>query len=167
MSVSTSNTEFTIRKAKEEDVPVILRFIIALAEFEKLSHEVVATEEDLSRHLFGENRVAEVLIGYEGWLPVGFALFFHNFSTFLGKPGIYLEDLFVLEEHRGKGYGTRLLASLATLSLERDCGRLEWAVLDWNEPSIEFYKSLGARMMDEWIVNRISGEPLLKLAEKL
>ena len=167
MSVSTSNTEFTIRKAKEEDVPVILRFIIALAEFEKLSHEVVATEEDLSRHLFGENRVAEVLIGYEGRLPVGFALFFHNFSTFLGKPGIYLEDLFVLEEHRGKGYGTRLLASLAALALERDCGRLEWAVLDWNEPSIEFYKSLGARMMDEWIVNRISDEPLLKLAEKL
>ena len=167
MSVSTSNTGFTIRKAKEEDVPVILIFIKALAEYEKLSHEVVATEMDLRRHLFGENRVAEVLIGYEDSLPVGFALFFHNFSTFLGKPGIYLEDLFVLEEHRGKGYGTRLLASLAVLALERDCGRLEWAVLDWNEPSIEFYKSLGARIMDEWIVNRMNGEPLLKLAKML
>jgi len=108
-----------------------------------------------------------VLIGYEGELPVGFALFFHNFSTFLGKPGIYLEDLFVLEEHRGKGYGTKLLARLAALALERNCGRLEWAVLDWNESSIEFYKSLGARMMDEWIVNRLTGKNLVKLANRV
>ena len=165
MSVSTSNTGFTIRKAKEEDVPVILRFIKALAEYERLSHEVVATEEDLIRHLFGENRVAEVVIGYEDILPVGFALFFHNFSTFLGKPGIYLEDLFVLKEYRGKGYGKSLLTYLARLALERDCGRLEWAVLDWNEPAIEFYKSLGAKLMNEWIVSRVSGESLDKLAE--
>jgi len=110
--------------------------------------------------------MAEVLIGYEGEVPVGFALFFHNFSTFLGKPGIYLEDLFVLEEYRGKAYGTKLLAYLAALAVERKCGRLEWAVLDWNEPSIEFYKSLGARMMDEWIVNRMSDENLVKLATK-
>ena len=165
MSVSASNTGFTIRKAKEEDVPVILRFIKALAEYERLSHEVVATEEDLRRHLFGENRVAEVVIGYEDLLPVGFALFFHNFSTFLGKPGIYLEDLFVLEEHRGKGYGTRMLASLAALALERDCGRLEWAVLDWNEPAINFYERLGAEAQSEWIRYRLSGKSLADLAQ--
>lgn len=100
----------------------------------------------------------------KGGVPAGFALFFHNFSTFLGKPGIYLEDLFVLEEHRGKGYGKRLLAKLAAIAMERNCGRLEWAVLDWNEPSIEFYKSLGASMMDEWIINRMTGESLSNLA---
>lgn len=155
---------FEIRAAQREDVPLILDFINKLAEYERLSHEVVATEADLASYLFGEKKVAEVLIGFEGEQPVGFALFFHNFSTFLGKPGIYLEDLFVLESHRGKGYGKRLLASLAALALERKCGRLEWAVLDWNEPSIKFYKSLGARMMDEWIVNRMTGEELVKLA---
>ena len=167
MMQSIHNKPFSIRKAKQEDVPVILDFIEKLAEYEHLSHEVVATRADLERYLFGDEKVAEVLMGYEGQIPVGFALFFHNFSTFLGKPGIYLEDLFVLEEHRGKGYGTKFLASLAALAMERNCGRLEWAVLDWNEPSIEFYKSLGARMMDEWIVSRVSGEPLIKLAEKL
>jgi GNAT superfamily N-acetyltransferase len=155
---------FTIRTAGKEDVLLILDFIKKLAEYERLSHEVVAIPADLDRYLFGNEKVAEVIIGCEGELPVGFALFFHNFSTFLGKPGIYLEDLFVLEEHRGKGYGTRLLAHLAALAIERSCGRLEWAVLDWNEPSIEFYKSLGARMMDEWIVNRMTGENLAKLA---
>ena len=157
---------FSIRKAEQADVSLILHFIKKLAEYEKLSHEVVATEADLERYLFGDEKVAEVLIGYEGELPVGFALFFHNFSTFLGKPGIYLEDLFILEEHRGKGYGTKLLVRLAALAVERNCGRLEWAVLDWNESSIEFYKSLGAKMMDEWIVNRMSGESLVKLAAK-
>ncbi|MDF1575898.1 MAG: GNAT family N-acetyltransferase [Bacteroidales bacterium] len=157
---------FIIREAQKEDVPLILDFIKKLAEYERLSHEVVATEADLEKYLFGDERVAEVVIGYEGELPVGFALFFHNFSTFLGKPGIYLEDLFVLESHRGKGYGKLLLASLAARALERDCGRLEWAVLDWNTPSIEFYKSLGARMMDEWIVNRMTGDSLVKLASK-
>ena len=162
----TDNKHFTIQKAEKTDVPVILDFIKKLAEYERLSHEVVATLADLERYLFGDEKVAEVLIGYEEELPVGFALFFHNFSTFLGKPGIYLEDLFVLDEHRGKGYGTKLLASLASLAMERNCGRMEWAVLDWNEPSIEFYKSLGARMMDEWIVNRMTGESLTELAGK-
>lgn len=155
---------FVIRKAEKEDVPVILDFIKKLAEYERLSREVVATRADLERYLFGDEKVAEVVIGYEGEEPAGFALFFHNFSTFLGKPGIYLEDLFVLEKHRGKGYGTKLLANLAAIAMERNCGRLEWAVLDWNEPSIEFYKSLGARMMDEWIVNRMTGESLSNLA---
>ena len=162
----TDNKYFTIRKAEKADVPVILDFINKLAEYERLSHEVVATRADLELYLFGDEKVAEVLIGYEKELPVGFALFFHNFSTFLGKPGIYLEDLFVMEEHRGKGYGTKLLASLAAIAMERNCGRLEWAVLDWNEPSIEFYKSLGAIMMDEWIVNRMTGESLRELAGK-
>ena len=157
MMQEADNKHFTIRNAEKADVPVILYFINKLAEYERLSHEVVATQADLERYLFGDEKVAEVLIGYEEDVPVGFALFFHNFSTFLGKPGIYLEDLFVLEEHRGKGYGTKLLASLAVLAMERNCGRLEWAVLDWNEPSIEFYKSLGARLMNEWLVNRLTG----------
>ena len=164
---SESSTNLSIRKAGKTDIPLVLDFINKLAEYERLSHEVLATEGDLERYLFGKEKVAEVLIGYEGELPVGFALHFHNFSTFLGKPGIYLEDLFVLEEHRGKGYGTKLLARLAALALERNCGRLEWAVLDWNESSIEFYKSLGARMMDEWIVNRLTGENLVKLANRV
>lgn len=164
MKQSSTIQPFVTRKAEKEDVPVILDFIKKLAEYERLSHEVVATVADLERYLFGHEKVAEVVIGYEGEAPVGFALFFHNFSTFLGKPGIYLEDLFVLEEHRGKGYGTKLLAYLAAIAMERNCGRLEWAVLDWNEPSIAFYKSLGARMMDEWIVNRMTGESLENLA---
>ena len=166
MIQSDSNKPFVIRKAEQADVSLVLHFIKKLAEYEKLSHEVVATEADLDKYLFGTEKMAEVLIGYEGEVPVGFALFFHNFSTFLGKPGIYLEDLFVLEEHRGKAYGTKLLAHLAALALDRNCGRLEWAVLDWNEPSIEFYKSIGARMMDVWIVNRLSGENLVNLASK-
>jgi GNAT superfamily N-acetyltransferase len=164
MMPSDNDKPFVIRNAQRADVPVILEFIKKLAEYERLSHEVVATRSDLERYLFGDEKVAEVVIGYEGELPVGFALFFHNFSTFLGKPGIHLEDLFVLEEHREKGYGTQLLARLAALAIERDCGRLEWAVLDWNEPSIAFYKSLGASIMDEWLVNRMTGESLVKLA---
>lgn len=164
MKKDNSNT-FDIRMAGKEDVPVILDFIRRLGKYERLSHEVVATEADLERYLFGEEKVAEVMIGYEGEKPVGFALYFRNFSTFLGRPGIYLEDLFVLEEHRGKGYGKKLLARLAALVVEHNYGRLEWAVLDWNEPAIEFYKSLGARLMDEWIVNRLTGEKLHKLAD--
>jgi GNAT superfamily N-acetyltransferase len=159
-----NSTLFEIRKAKKEDVPLILDFIRRLGEYEKLSHEVVATETDLERYLFGKEKVAEVLIAYEGRKAVGFALYFRNFSTFLGRPGIYLEDLFVLEEYRGRGYGKKLLARLAVMAVEKNYGRLEWAVLDWNEPSIEFYKSLGARLMDEWIVNRLTGEKLHKLA---
>jgi len=164
MKQADGNNVFTIRNAELEDVPVVMDFINGLAEYEKLGHEVVATEADLERYLFGDERVAEVLLGYEGEVPVGFALFFHNFSTFLGKPGIYLEDLFVLEEYRGNSYGKKLLAKLAALALERNCGRLEWAVLDWNEPSIEFYKSLGASTLDEWLINRLSGKDLAKLA---
>lgn len=162
----TRNTDlFTLRKANKGDVSLILYFIQKLADYEHLSHELVATERDLEKYLFGQEKVAEVILGYEGEVPVGFALFFHNFSTFLGKPGIYLEDLFVLEEYRGKGYGKKLLTYLANLAMERNCGRLEWAVLDWNEPSIAFYKSLGASLLKEWIVNRVSGESLVKLAE--
>lgn len=164
MMQSDSNKAFTIRNSEAKDVPLIMEFIRGLAKYEKLEHEVVATEAGLERYLFGDERVAEVLLGYEGEVPVGFALFFHNFSTFLGKPGIYLEDLFVLEEFRGRSYGKKLLARLAALALERNCGRLEWAVLDWNEPSIEFYKSLGASTMDEWLINRLSGKDLANLA---
>lgn len=155
---------FEIRNAVPADVPVILSFIRKLAEYERLSHEVTATEEGLRATLFGERRNAEVIIGYEHGQPVGFALFFHNYSTFLGRPGIYLEDLFVDVEHRGKGYGRALLAHLARLTRERNCGRLEWSVLDWNEPSIRFYKSLGAVPMDEWTIYRVTGEALDKLA---
>ena len=165
MSKPPETHRLSLRNAEIQDVPLILDFIRKLADYEKLSHEVVATEKDLKKYLFGQERVAEVILGYEGEKPVGFALFFHNFSTFLGKPGIYLEDLFVIKESRGKGYGKTLLTYLAKLAMERECGRLEWAVLDWNEPSIEFYKSLGATLLSEWIVNRVSGESLVKLAE--
>lgn len=143
---------------------MILDFIKKLANYEKLSHEVVATEEALERYLFGTEKVAEVVIGYYHDRPVGFALYFYNFSTFLARPGIYLEDLYVLEEYRGKGFGKSLLCYLASLAVEKDFGRLEWAVLDWNEPSISFYKSLGAESMDEWIVNRATGESLRNMA---
>ncbi len=165
MMISTGIAGFEIRKAQKEDVPVILRFIRKLAEYERLTHEVVATEEQLEKYLFGNSPVAEVLIGYAHGEPVGFALYFYNFSTFLARPGIYLEDLFVDQAYRGKGYGKSLLACLAKLAVEKGCGRLEWAVLDWNEPSINFYKSLGARAMDEWVINRVAGDALRKLAE--
>ncbi len=157
---------FNIRQAKEKDTGLILEFIKELAKYEKLSHEVEATEEKLKKHLFSENPIAEVIIGYVNDTPVGFALYFHNFSTFLAKPGIYLEDLFVKEEFRGRGFGKALLSHLAKIAVERDCGRMEWAVLDWNEPSIKFYESLGTRLMNEWILNRLTGEPLQLLAQK-
>ena len=166
MDIITKIDNFIIRRAERKDVPLVLDFIKKLAEYERLSHEVVATEEQLEKFLFGEEKVAEVVIGYEGDLPVGFALYFYNFSTFLAKPGIYLEDLYVLEEHRGKSFGKALLTYLARLAVEKDCGRLEWAVLDWNEPSIKFYKSLGANVMEEWLVNRLTGDALLKLSEQ-
>ena len=162
-------TETEIRPATEADVPVILRFIRDLAAYEKLEHEVVATEDALRQWLFGERPAAEVVLLEESSTsgapdPVAFALFFHNFSTFLGRPGIYLEDLFVRPDRRGKGYGRRMLAHLASLAVERGCGRLEWAVLDWNEPAISFYRKLGAVAMDEWTVFRLTGAELQNLA---
>ena len=158
------NPDFEIKPATIEDVPLILSFIKKLAIYERLEHEAVATEEILRETLFGERRYAEVMIGYYQNKPVCFALFFHSFSTFLGRPGIYLEDLFVDEEQRGKGFGKALLVYLAQLAVERNCGRLEWAVLNWNEPAISFYQSLGARPMDEWTVYRLTGETLTALA---
>jgi GNAT superfamily N-acetyltransferase len=158
--------ELEIRAATEEDVPLILSLIKELAEYERLSHEVVATEEALRDSLFGERPVAEVLIGHLGDEPVGFALFFHNFSTFLGKPGIYLEDLYVRPEFRGAGIGRALLVHLARLARERGCGRLEWSVLDWNEPAIGFYKKIGASPVSGWTVYRVTGEALDDMAAR-
>jgi len=153
-----------VREASEEDVPLILSFIRELAEYEKLSREVVATEEGLRESLFGERRYAEVLIAEHDGSPAGFALFFHNFSTFLGKPGIYLEDLYVNPVFRGTGIGKKLLVHLARLAKRRGCGRLEWWVLDWNEPAIGFYESLNATAMDDWTVYRLAGKALEDLA---
>lgn len=156
--------DIAIRSATVEDTPLILSFIRELAEYEKLSHEVVATEEALRASLFGERPFAEVLLAFVGGEPLGFALFFHNFSTFLGKPGIYLEDLYVRPEHRGTGAGRALLVRLARLAVERGCGRLEWWVLDWNEPAVGFYNRIGARAMDDWTVYRLTGDALERLA---
>jgi GNAT superfamily N-acetyltransferase len=153
-----------IRAATAADVPLILDFIRRLAEYERLAHEVVATESDLRRWLFGERAYAEVAIAEWSGEPVGFALFFPNFSTFLARPGIHLEDLFVTPESRGRGIGRALLAHLARLALERGCGRLEWSVLDWNRDAIRFYRSLGAESMDDWTVFRVTGAALAGLA---
>jgi len=157
---------FELHHAEQEDVPVILGLIKELAVYEKLLHEVVATEETLKKNLFGNKRYAETVLGYYNGKPVGFALFFHNFSTFVGKPGLYLEDLYVKPEFRGKGFGKILLTYLAKLAVERDCGRYEWAVLDWNEPALKFYQSLGAKVMSEWLIHRVTGEELVRLAEQ-
>lgn len=154
----------TIRPAEEKDCGIILEFIRGLAEYERMSDQVVATEELLREWIF-EKKKAEVLIACEGEKPVGFALFFHNFSTFLGRAGIYLEDLFVFPEYRGRGYGRALLKRLAQITVERGCGRLEWACLDWNKPSIDFYLSLGAVPMEEWTVYRLTGDTLNAMAE--
>ena len=154
---------FEIKPATISDVPLILSFIKELAEYEKLSHEVVATEDILRETLFGDKPHAEAIIGYFNSLPVSFALFFHNFSTFLGRPGIYLEDLFVKPEVRGQGIGLKMLKYISRLAKERKCGRLEWWVLDWNETAIAFYKKLGAKAMDEWTVYRMTGEALENL----
>jgi GNAT superfamily N-acetyltransferase len=159
------NFGLDIRPAVAADVPIILEFIKKLAAYEKLSHEVVASEELLTETLFGAKRTAEVAIGYLGAKPVGFVLFFHNYSTFLGRPGIYIEDLFVEEDSRGRGCGRALLLYVARLAKERRCGRLEWSVLDWNEPAIGFYKKLGAVPMSDWTVFRMTGEALDTLAD--
>lgn len=165
MFIQTSIPGFKIVPAERKDIKLIKDFIYELAEYEKLTNEVIIEENDLELYLFSEKKIAEVLIGYFNEQPVGFALFFHNFSTFLGKPGIYLEDIFIREEYRGRGFGTALLRYIANIAVERNCGRLEWTVLDWNKAAIEFYKSLGARVKHEWLINRVTGESLLKLAE--
>jgi GNAT superfamily N-acetyltransferase len=158
-----------IRAAVPADVPTLLALVRELATYEKLAHEVVAREDDLRAHLFPEphepRRAEAIVVEEQGSKTVvGFALFFHNYSTFLARPGIYLEDLFVLPSHRRKGYGEALLRALARLAVERGCGRFEWSVLDWNEPAIAFYKSLGAVPMDAWTVFRVTGDALTKLA---
>lgn len=153
----------TFRPAEEKDTALLLSFIRALAEYEHMLDQVVATEAILQEWLF-DRKVAEAFFALEGETEVGFALYFHNFSTFLGRGGIYLEDLFVLPEHRGKGYGKAILQRLAQIARERGCGRLEWACLDWNKPSIDFYLSLGAVPMDEWTVYRVSGASLIQLS---
>jgi GNAT superfamily N-acetyltransferase len=154
-----------IRPATPADVPMIAALIRGLAEYERLAHAVALDEARLHDHLFGPRPFAEVLLAEDGGSVVGFALFFHNYSTFLASPGIYLEDLFVKPPHRGMGHGKALLKALAKLAVERGCGRLEWSVLNWNEPSIQFYQALGAVPLDEWSVFRVTGEALGKLAE--
>lgn len=159
------NNELTFRNAERKDIPLILKFIKELADYEKMLDEVIADEATLETWIFDKQK-AEVIFAVEGETEVGFALFFHNFSTFLGRSGIYLEDLFVKPEHRGKGYGKAILKKLASIAVERGCGRLEWWCLDWNKPSIDFYLSLGAEPMSDWTVYRISGDTLTQLAEK-
>lgn len=156
---------FAIRAATVDDVPVILELIRALATYERAPNDVTATEKGLTEVLFGEKPSAEVLLAFENETAVGFAVFFHNFSTWLGRPGLYLEDLFVRPERRGKGYGRALLIHLAKIARERGCGRMEWAVLDWNEPAIEFYRKLGAKPMDEWTVFRLTRDGIANLAD--
>ena len=153
-----------IRPGELEDVPLIAELIRGLARYEKLEREVVMTEEKLTAGLFGEHRYAETLIAENDGEPVGFALFFHNFSTFLAQPGIYLEDLFVVPEQRGRGVGRALLERLARVAVDRGCGRLEWAVLDWNKDAITFYERLGAKANSDWTVYRLTGQPLRALA---
>lgn len=160
----TAQPVIAIRPAVATDAGLILAFIRELAEYEQLSHEVVADEAGLAMQLFGERPRAEVLIAEVDGAPAGFALFFHNFSTFVGKPGLYLEDLFVRPAFRGHGLGKRLMVRLAQIAIERDCGRFEWWVLDWNTPAIDFYRRLGAVGMDAWTVQRVSGEALRALA---
>lgn len=156
--------EFSFRYAEEKDCGLILRFIRELADYEKMLDEVIATEELLREWIF-EKQKAEVIFACEDGAEIGFALFFHNFSTFLGKAGLYLEDLYVMPEHRHKGYGRAILKKLAQIAVERGCGRLEWWCLDWNRPSIDFYLSLGAEPMQDWTVYRIAGDTLTKMAQ--
>jgi GNAT superfamily N-acetyltransferase len=163
-TTSGNRVDIRIRAAVPTDAGLILAFIRELAEYEQLAHDMVADEAGLATQLFGPTPRAEVLIAEVGGAPAGFALFFHNFSTFVGKPGLYLEDLFLRPAFRGHGLGKRLMVRLAQIAVERDCGRFEWSVLDWNTPAIDFYRSLGAVGMDEWTVQRVSGEALRALA---
>lgn len=163
---ATNQASFEIRPATEDDVPVLLSLIKELAAYEHLSHEVVATEDDIERSLFAAHPIAEAVIGEYETDPIGFALYFHSFSTFLGRPGIYLEDLYVKPEHRGRGFGRRMLAYLARLAKARHCGRLEWSVLDWNEPAIKAYQRVRAVPLGDWTVYRLAGEALDKLADE-
>jgi GNAT superfamily N-acetyltransferase len=160
----TRRDDSEIRPARVEDVPIILQLIRDLATYERAPNEVSATEVQLVDVLFGERPAAEVLLAFEGKSPVGFAVYFYNFSTWLGRPGLYLEDLFVKPEKRGKGYGRALLIELAKIARDRGCGRMEWAVLDWNEPAIKFYRALGAKPMDEWTVFRLTRDGIARLA---
>jgi GNAT superfamily N-acetyltransferase len=160
----TQTSGIEIAPATPADVGLVLSLITALADYEKLRHEVIATEQSLIQALFGARPSAEAVIARVAGEPAGFALFFHNFSTFLGKPGLYLEDLFVLPEFRGRSIGKALLQYLAHLAVQRDCGRFEWAVLDWNRPARDFYESLGAEAKSDWIIHRVSGEALRRLA---
>jgi GNAT superfamily N-acetyltransferase len=162
--VKTSEN-FQIRSARVEDVPIILQLIRDLATYERAPDEVSATEEQLVDVLFGERPAAEVLLAFEGKSPVGFAVYFYNFSTWLGRSGLYLEDLFIKPEKRGKGYGRALLVELAKIARDRGCGRMEWAVLNWNEPAIKFYRAIGAKPMDEWTVFRLTGDGIARLAD--
>ena len=155
-----------ITPASVDDVPVVLRLITALAEYEHLAHEVQATEEGLRATLFGPRPAAEVVLARIGATPVGFAVFFHNYSTFVGRPGLYLEDLFVLPEYRRRGIGRKLLAHVAAIAVARNCGRMEWAVLDWNQTAIHVYRSVSARSMDDWTLFRLTGDDLRQLAEE-
>jgi Sortase and related acyltransferases len=158
------SSDFNIRAACVEDVPIILGLIRDLATYERAPDEVTATEEQLVDVLFGERPAAEVLLAFERESPVGFAVYFYNFSTWLGRAGLYLEDLFVKPEKRGKGYGRALLVELAKIARDRGCGRMEWAVLNWNEPAIKFYRALGAKPMREWTVFRLTGDEIARLA---
>jgi GNAT superfamily N-acetyltransferase len=163
--MNAAENNFKIRPATREDVPIILQLIRDLATYERAPNDVVATEGGLIEVLFGQNPAAEVRLAYEGNEPVGFAIYFYNFSTWLGRAGLYLEDLFVKPEHRGKGYGRALLVDLAKIARERGCGRMEWAVLDWNEPAIQFYQKLGAKPMHEWTVFRLTTGEIAALAD--
>ena len=156
----------SIRAVREDEVDLVLAFIHELAEYERLAHEVNATADHIRAALFGPRPMAEAVLGCIDGEPCGFALFFHNFSTFLGKPGLYLEDLYVRPSARGRGLGSHMLAWLAKLALERGCGRFEWAVLDWNEPALRVYRAMGARAADEWTLHRVTGEALRQLAAK-
>ncbi|HRY33722.1 MAG TPA: GNAT family N-acetyltransferase [Bacteroidales bacterium] len=158
--------QFRIKVAESGDIPTILAFIHKLAEYERLSDQVKITENQLFETLFGPRPFAEVILAFEAGACVGFACFFHNYSTFKGRPGLYLEDIFVDPEHRGKGYGKQMLRYLANLAVERNCARMEWAVLNWNQPAIDVYRAIGAKPMDEWTVFRLQGDKLLDLAGK-